>query len=116
MTRRYFRIQPAGLGLDHRSETSLEEVETDVDEDGYEYQIPTGRQVLADGLHVFANASEVESGGYESDASRYGDEVVVIEAARDWPNGDAEGVCIDGSKATIVARVPVKKFRAKDWK
>jgi hypothetical protein len=93
MARYYFRIQPAGLGLDHMSETSAGEI--------------------ADGLHVFVNPGEVESP--DAPPAAYGDEVVVLEAERHWANGDVEGVCVDGSKARIVARVPWSEFRAVDW-
>lgn len=92
MSRRFFRVQPAGLGLDHRSETSSGEV--------------------ADGLHVFHNANEAES---LSEGIGYGDEVVVLEADNCWPNGDVEGVCVDGAHARIVARIPHAEFRASEW-
>ncbi len=94
MSRRYYRIQPRGLGLDHRSETSCGE--------------------LADGLHVFLNAGEAESLS-EGIPAAYGDEVVILEADHDWENGDVEGVCIDGAKARVIARVPWTEFRAADW-
>ena len=114
-TRRYFRVQPAGLGLDHRSETSACEMETVVDEELGEIEVPTDRPVLADGLHVFLNANEAESLN-ESPALRLDSpEVVVIEADHHWENEDVEGVCIDGSKARIVARVPHSEFRAAEW-
>lgn len=90
---RYYRVQPAGLGLDHRSETSAGE--------------------LADGLHVFLNATEAEQPDVSPEA--YGDEVVVLEAEHHWANGDVEGVCVDGSTARIVARIPHTEFRASDW-
>ncbi len=80
---RYFRIQPAGLGLaGHYSETSNDE--------------------LSDGLHVFDSPMGVVS--TDVPAHVYGDEVVVIEAADEWPNDDVEGVCIDPETAQIVAR------------
>src|SRR5690606_8688415 len=90
---RFFRIQPAGLELDHRSETSNGE--------------------LADGLHVFELAHQVAAP--DVPAENYGDEVVVLEADAWWPNGDVEGVCVDGSKARIVARVPLAEFRPVEW-
>jgi hypothetical protein len=90
--RRYYRVQPSGLGLDHRSETSSGET--------------------ADGLHVFLNAGEAES---LSEGIGYGDEVVVLEAERHWASGDVEGVCVDGAAAQIVARVPHAEFRASEW-
>lgn len=90
--RHYYRVQPAGMGLDHRSETSNGEI--------------------ADGLHVFLNAHEAES---LSEGIGYGDEVVILEAERHWANGDVEGVCVDGAKATVVARISHAEFRAADW-
>jgi len=110
---RYFRIQPAGLGLDHRSETSAFVTETVVDADSCEREVETLRSALADGLHVFATAEELLS--TDVPAQSYGDEVVVLEAERHWANGDVEGVCVDGSKARVVARIPLEKFRAGDW-
>lgn len=92
-TRKYFRIQPAGLGIDHLSETSAEEP--------------------AEGLHVFLNASEVESPDVPPE--NYGDEVLVIEADHHWSNGDVEGVCIDGKRARIARRIPLADFRASEW-
>jgi hypothetical protein len=97
--RRYFRVQPPGLGLNHRSETS--------------------NDTLADGLHVFLHAHEAESlsewgvprGGTPSEPL----EVVVLEADRHWPNGDVEGVCVDGARALVVARIPHESFRAAEW-
>lgn len=89
MTRRYFRIQPAGLGLDHRSETSNGE--------------------LADGLHVFWYVHQaLRPDG--SSPKRYGNEIVIVEASREWPNDDVEGVCIDGKESRVVARIPTDKF------
>lgn len=90
--RLYFRVQPAGLGLNHRSETSSGE--------------------LADGLHVFVNPGEAES---LSEGIGYGDEVVVLKAPRHWSNGDAEGVEVNGAKASVLARIPHAEFRASDW-
>lgn len=87
---RYYRVQPAGLGISgHYSETSAD--------------------ILADGLHVFLSAYEAAHGD-DTAPHRYGDEVVEIEASRDWPNGDVEGVCIDPETATIVRRWPLKTF------
>jgi hypothetical protein len=79
---RYYRIQPAGLGLDHLSETSVDEP--------------------ADGLHVFD--SILQTFATDGPIEAYGDEVVVIEADRHWANGDVEGVCVDGARANVVAR------------
>lgn len=94
--RRYYRVQSPGLSLDHQSETSADEI--------------------ADGLHVFLNAHEAESlsewGGSIFGA---GLEVIVLEADRHWPNGDVEGVCVDGSAARVVARIPHESFRAAEW-
>ena len=90
MTRRYFRIQPAGLGLDHLSETSSGE--------------------LADGLHVFWMVHQVLRPDVPT--KDYGNEIVVLEADYQWDNGDVEGVCIDGSAAKVVARYSLEQFEA----
>lgn len=90
---RYYRLQPAGLGIDHRSEAS----------DGER----------ADGLHVLTSPTQLDC--LDCPFEAYGDEVVVIEADRHWSHGDVEGVCIDGAVATIVARVPLAEFRIEDW-
>jgi hypothetical protein len=90
-TTRYYRIQPAGLPLvGHRSESS----------DG-----------IRDGVDVFESADRT----FRTDAPRkfYGDEVLVIEASEDWPNGDVEGVRIDPATATIVERVSWADWRAR---
>ena len=91
MTTRYYRIQPAGLGIDHRSETS----------DGS----------LSVGLHVFQYAGAVAC--IDGPLSYYGDEVVEIEAPGHWDNGDVEGVEIDPSEATILRRWSAQEFL--DW-
>lgn len=87
-TQTYYRIQPAGLSLDHDSESSAGE---------------------AHGLDVFESAFETTRTdcGYRA----YGDEVVVIEGGASWANGDVEGVRIDGRAAKIVARYPVSVWR-----
>lgn len=92
---RYYRIQPAGLGLTgHRSETSSGE--------------------LADGLHVFASACEAVNPdvGQLHRAEYLGDEVVELEAPAHWDNGDVEGVCVDPSDARIVRRWTLDAFDA----
>lgn len=89
MTRRYFRIQPAGLDLNHLSETSSGD--------------------LADGLHVFWVLHQVLSPD-TGNPGDYGEEVVILEADHQWPNNDVEGVCVDGATARLVARIPLAKF------
>ena len=90
----YYRLQPAGLDLaGHCSETSNGEA--------------------ADGLHVFTEPSHCfcpPDGLRHSRARAYGTEVVEIEAARDWPNRDVEGVCVDPNAATIVRRWTLAEF------
>jgi hypothetical protein len=87
-TRRYYRSQPAGLNVaGHYSETSTNE--------------------LADGLHVFSTPYEVIDGA----DGIYGDEIVEIEAEREWSNGDVEGVCVDPDTARITRRWTVSEFR-----
>lgn len=84
---RYYRIQPKGLDVNgHYSESSDNEPSS--------------------GLHVFCNAYEVCAADVSSET--YGDEVVVIEAAHHWSNGDVEGVCVDPDAAKIVGRVSFK--------
>lgn len=80
---RYYRLQPAGLGLDHDSESS---------------------EGMRSGLDVFRRPSETLH--LDGMASAYGDEVVVIEGDASWSNGDVEGVRINGNTARIVARYP----------
>jgi hypothetical protein len=80
---RYYRIQPSGLSLAHRSEDSA------------------GERL---GLHVFEYA--VDTFRLDGPVSFYGDEVIVIEANGHSANGDVEGVAIDGAAAQIVARYP----------
>lgn len=83
----YYRIQPAGLGLNHLSHAS------------------DGSQT---GLHVFQYGWET----YCTDVHRemYGDEIVVIEAPEHEDHGDVEGVQIDPRLARIVRR-----FSADEW-
>lgn len=83
----YYRIQPAGLGIDHRSECS----------DGS----------IADGLHVFITPHETLCDSRDWIRTAYGDEIVVIEAAEHYANGDAEGNEIDPVMAQVVARIPL---------
>lgn len=91
---RYFRIQPAGLGIDgHYSTTSNDE--------------------QADGLHVFDEPNGVLA--TDGDSAWYGDEVVVIEGGESWANGDVEGECIDPSEASIIAKYSLEAFVAHFW-
>lgn len=55
-------------------------------------------------LHVFKYPTDTFN--LDGDLTRYGNEVVVIEGGSCWPNGDVEGVAIDGTTARIVARWP----------
>lgn len=84
----YFRIQPSGLGLSHRSETSSGELDR--------------------GLHVFWLLHQVRRP--DVPAEDYGNEVVILYAPRSWANGDVEGVSVDGSSARVVARYPLSRF------
>jgi len=87
----YYRIQPAGLEIaGHVSEPS----EGD-----------------ATGLHVFSSPHET----LQTDVAieHYGDEIVVIEAPRHWPNGDVEGVEIDAASARVVARISLVRWLAR---
>ena len=108
-SRLVFRVQPAGLGVDHLSETSATRWATD-EETGCEYD--TSEPILADGLHVFLNAAEAKE---LNEGVGYGDEVVVLAVTHHWYNGDVEGVCIDGSRARIVARIPHANFRPEEF-
>lgn len=88
---RYFRLQPAGLGLSgHRSLTSN-------DETPY-------------GIDVFLYAHNVI--GSDTWAARdVNDEILVLESEEEgWDNEDAEGWRLDPETATIVARVPVTEW------
>src|SRR5690606_21990695 len=86
----YYRIQPAGLGLNHLSEAS----------DG-----------TATGLHVFQYGWET----YSTDVHRemYGDEIVVIEAPEHEDHGDVEGVQIPAARIPD-ARI-VRRFSLGEW-
>lgn len=84
----YYRIQPAGLGIDHASEDSAGDRAS---------------------LHVLTSPSSVFNMDLEPEG--YGDEVVVIEADRHWDNGDVEGVAIDGRRARVVGRIPIDEYR-----
>lgn len=85
----FYRIQPAGLGLNHESEDSAGECNS---------------------LHVFDSmAATLNCEGRPTD---YGDEVVEIEAPRSWENGDVEGVAINPATARIVARYTLNEFAA----
>lgn len=86
---RYFRIQPAGLGIDHKSEDS------------------NGDRIS---LHVFNDP--VSLWGLDVSFSSYGDEIVIIDGGDCWDNGDVEGVAIDGSAAHVVARMTLSQFVA----
>lgn len=87
----YYRIQPAGLGIRHRSETSVEE--------------------LAEGLHVFDEPWETLR--TDSSVDFYGDEVVVISAPGHRPTDDVEGVEIDFRKAKIVDRMSLDEWASR---
>lgn len=84
-----YRIQPAGLDLNHQSEDSSGECNS---------------------LHVFDSASAAIH--CEECPTVYGDEVVEIEVPRVWDNGDVEGVACDGSEARIVRRFALDEFAA----
>ncbi len=86
------RIQPAGLSLRHRSETSNDSAAT--------------------GLHVFRFLHQVRSPDTGTPGD-YGDEVILLRAPRHWANGDVEGVCVKGSTAKVVARFPLRAFLAR---
>lgn len=86
----FYRIQPAGKGIQHQSENSAGE---------------------ATSLHVFDSAEACLN--CEGKPTDYGNEVVEIEAVKSWGNGDVEGVAIDGRSAKIVARYTLDQFAAK---
>lgn len=94
-TRRYYRVQPAGLEIcSHRSEDSAgERAALHV----FEYPLDTLK-------------TDAGRGSLEALAEFYGDEVVVIDAGECWANGDVEGVAIDPTSATVVAR-----YSLTDW-
>ena len=78
----YYRIQPAGLSLNHRSKASDD--------------------LVARGLHVFRYASDTLNTDVAHDA--YGDEVVVLRAPHHWSNEDVEGVEVRGDRSVVLAR------------
>lgn len=85
--RLYYRIQPKGKGIDHKSEDSNNETLN---------------------LHVFTEPRQtLRPDGYRND---YGSEVVVIASDGHDDNGDVEGVGIDGSKAKIIGRMDFIKW------
>lgn len=87
----YFRIQPKGLGIaGHLSESS----------DGSK-----------ENLHVFTEPWQVLA--TDVSPKTYGDEVVVISGGEYVDNGDVEGVGIDPSGASIVARFSYSEWVAK---
>lgn len=86
---KFYRIQPAGLSLNHKSEDS------------------SGESLH---LHVFDSIEATLN--CEGVPSEYGDEVVEIEADNSWDNGDVEGVAINGHKAVIVNRFSLDQFAA----
>lgn len=83
----YFRIQPAGMTLEHLSEDSAGELSS---------------------LHVFETPYETIH--CAELPTVYGDEVVEIEAERHWENGDVEGVAINPSHAKIIRRWTLDDF------
>lgn len=82
-----YRIQPAGLGLNHKSEDSN-----------------------GDCLHLHVFPSAYEAIHCEGHPADYGDEVVEIEVACTWDNGDVEGVACNGKNAVIVRRFTLNDF------
>jgi hypothetical protein len=84
----YYRIQPAGLGIKHRSETSTEE--------------------LAEGLHVFEEPWQTLT--TDVPARYYGDEVVVISAPGHRSTDDVEGVEIDHRTAKVIDRMSLDEW------
>lgn len=82
-----YRIQPAGMELNHLSEDSN-----------------------GDSLHLHVFDSAYAAIHCEECPTTYGDEVVEIEVDRAWDNGDVEGVACDGSKAVIVRRFTLDEF------
>jgi len=82
-----YRIQPAGYGLSHAS----------IDSNGERLH-----------LHVFDSAYAAIH--CEEHPEVYGSEVVEIEAAQVWCNGDVEGVACNGSTATILRRFTLEEF------
>jgi hypothetical protein len=87
---RFFRIQPAGLGISHLSEDS---------------------SGMATCLHVFNDA--VSLWNLDVDISHYGDEIVIIEAPHYWDHGDVEGVAINPDAAMLVERLTIPEFVAR---
>jgi hypothetical protein len=85
--KKYYRIQPAGLGLDHQSATS---------------------NGTSGWLHVFQTPAHVF--GTEGHPKDYGDEVVEIEAPKHRDNGDVEGVEVNPKASRISRRWPVSEF------
>lgn len=59
-------------------------------------------------LHVFESAAAAIN--CEECPTVYGDEVVEIEVAKVWGNGDVEGVACDGASAKIVRRFTLDEF------
>ena len=87
----YYRIQPAGLDISgHRSEASDD--------------------TLPVGIDVFRSA--IDTLCTDVGAQVYGNEVLVIDAAEHWDNGDVEGVRIDPSSARVVARFSFAQWGA----
>lgn len=82
-----YRIQPVGLGVNHKSE----------DSNGDELS-----------LHVFDSA--IAAINCEGNPKDYGDEVIEIETDSVWDNGDVEGAACDGATAVIVRRFSLNEF------
>jgi len=88
----FYRVQPAGLGLDHHSASSR-----DIAED-----------TETPGVDVFLSAWQVwNTDGFLAD---YGDEVIEIEAPKSWDNGDVEGVRVEPSQARITRRWSLDEY------
>lgn len=84
---KFYRIQPAGKGIDHTSETSSGE---------------------SDWLHVFSSAWQVWN--TDGNIEDYGDEVVEIEAPRFRDNGDVEGCEVNPVESTLTRRWSLREF------
>lgn len=82
-----YRIQPAGMGINHKSEDS-------------------NGGCLS--LHVFDSPQAAIN--CEGCPTVYGDEVVEIEVGRVWDNGDVEGVACDPAEAIIARRFTLDEF------
>lgn len=82
-----YRIQPAGMAANHKSEDSNGESKT---------------------LHVFDSAYAAIH--CEENPTVYGNEVVELEVEKVWDNGDVEGVACNGAKAALTRRFTLDEF------